>query len=139
MTVANWPAELPRPSRKDYSAQLIDNRLKKRSRGVPGHRRATSLAGETVTLSIFVTRSLRAVFEEFYRTETGGGTLPFYMPDPTTDGWPLLADDGAPLLQPDGTPILLSATWLCLWGDATPLVKVRGVRFDINFSVTVMP
>ncbi|MAU43772.1 MAG: hypothetical protein CMP09_02820 [Yangia sp.] len=61
------------------------------------------------------------------------------MPDPVTDGWPLLHETGVPLLYEDGTPILMSAQWLCVFGDEPPSETLRGMTFTKSFSVWVMP
>jgi len=79
------------------------------------------------------------VFDTFFQDQTRHGALPFYMPDPTTDGWPLLLADGRPFLTSEGKPILLAARWLCLFGDTQPAVGVVGIEFRINFNVWVMP
>ena len=59
--------------------------------------------------------------------------------NPVTDGWPLLHETGAPLLYEDGTPILMSAQWLCIFGDEMPSETLRGMTFTKSFSVWVMP
>jgi len=140
MSVPTWPIDLPRPQREDLQVQINDPRLRKPTEtGPPGYRRRWSSVARTVTLSIDVPRSLKAVFDRFYEFETKFGSLPFWMPDPMTDGWPLLDASGNPLLTNDGLPILLSAQWLCLFGEETPVQSIRGIRFVIAFSVTVMP
>lgn len=135
-----WPQDLPKPLRQGYSAQRDDPRqAKPADTGPPGYRRRFSKAAETVALQIEATRDERAVFDRFHRDRTASGVLPFTMPDPTTDGWALLASDGQPLLTPDGTPLLLSERWLCLFGPETPGVSITANRFVISFSVSVMP
>jgi hypothetical protein len=61
------------------------------------------------------------------------------MPDPTTDGWPLLDATGQPLLDGQGRPLLRAGTWLCLWGDQLPVETILGIEFRKTFSVVVMP
>ena len=62
------------------------------------------------------------------------------MPDPTTEGWPLLASGGEPLLTQVDQPILLAARWLCAWGDQMPVETIFGaLEFKKTFSVVVMP
>lgn len=144
MTVPSWPAELPRPERSSWSAQPQDARLKRRSdAGPPGWRRRFSSAARLVSLSVFLSRDQKAVFDTFLAYTTGGGAVPFWMPDPTTDGWPLLSSDGTPLLvsggPDDGKPILLGAQWLCTFGDQLPVESIAGVNFRMNFSVVVLP
>ncbi|MDX8354361.1 hypothetical protein [Cognatiyoonia sp. IB215182] len=140
MSVAIWPAELPKPSREGYQAQRVDARARRSGGPVPGYRRRFSSAPELVSLSLIdVPRALKEVFDNFYRLTTADGVLPFLMPDPVTDGWPLLGPDGQSILQGDHRPVLLSAQWLCLFGDQPPVETISGVRFDIAFSVAVLP
>ncbi len=140
MSVAVWPASLPKPTRPGYQSKINDPRLAKNtSTGPVGWRRRWSSRSRSVSLSLQVDRSQKAVFDQFYEQETKDGSLPFWMPDPVTDGWPLLTSDGSPLLTSDGTPLLMAALWLCLWGKETPVDRIVGTEFTISFSVEVMP
>lgn len=135
-----WPSELPKPQRSGFQKQLQDPRLRRRAEtGPPGYKRRFSSVGEFVSLSIKVTRDQLAVFEKFHNEETALGALPFIMPDPLTDGWPLLAPGGEPLLGPDDEPLLIAAHWLCLFGETMPAVSKPGLQFVVTFPVTVMP
>ncbi|WP_226779505.1 hypothetical protein [Oceaniglobus trochenteri] len=133
-----WPSDLPHPARGTWQAQVIDTRVRRTAGGVPGYRRRFSARTRAVSLSILVPRSGKAVFDRFFEM-VGDGTLPFWMPDPTTDGWPLLSDAGTPLLTADGTPLLLGARWLCLFGEEPPVETIRGTQFELAFGVTVLP
>ncbi|WEO73770.1 hypothetical protein [Agrobacterium vitis] len=140
MTVPIWPDVLPRPERDTWQRTTTDPRLKRQNDGaVPSYRRRFSAVARSVTLSILISRAGKAVFDQFYEELTGYGATPFYMPDPTTDSWPLLDDTGKPLLTDTGRPILLGEQWLVLFGDTPPSEAVVGVEFRISFSVTVMP
>lgn len=140
MTVQIWPSDLPRPERPTWQLQPQDGRWPKQSdNGPPGWRRRFSGIARTVRLSVLLSRSERQVFDNFYHDDCAGGSLTFYMPDPTTEGWALLTEDGAPLLTEDGAPILLSAQWLCLWGEEVPAETIQGIHFRKTFSVTVLP
>lgn len=136
-----WPSDLPRPRRDGHRSQPMDPRLRKSPEtGPPGWRRRYSSVARSVALVLDLSRAQKAVFDNFHAEATAYGTLPFTMPDPTTDGWPMLTGDGAPLLTQTGAPILLAATWLCLFGDQPPAESmVGGVTFRISFSVLVMP
>ena len=91
MTLPAWPSELPRPSRASWSAQLQDPRARRSAEnGPPGYRRRFSSAARLVTMEIEVSRNGKAVFDTFH-ADLAYGSLPFTMPDPTTDGWPLLS------------------------------------------------
>ncbi|MGE6741715.1 hypothetical protein ACQKGC_15690 [Allorhizobium pseudoryzae] len=140
MTIFYWPTDLPKPERNTWSASYTDPRLRRAAEApTPAYRRRFSSVARPVQLSMLLDRNLKAVFERFYEETTAYGSLPFYMPDPTTDGWALLASDGRPLLTSAGVPLLLAARWLCLFGDTPPSEVVVGVEFRISFSVSVMP
>lgn len=139
MSIPVWPDTLPDPLRAGYLAQRQDIRVRRASNGPPGYRRRFSSGAELVTLAIEVTRSGKAVFDQFYDLDTRFGTLPFKMPDPATDGRQLLTESGVPLLTDTGEPILLSASWLCIFGDPVPSERIVGGRFEITFNVAVMP
>lgn len=139
MSVAVWPDTLPCPMREGYEASRQDPRQRRAASGPPGYRRRFSSAARLVRLTLEVSRAQKAVFDNFQRNDTRDGTLPFYMPDPTTDGWPMLTGDGTPVLTGAGAPVLLSARWLCLFGEDVPVETIIGVRFRIAFSVAVMP
>ncbi|MET1410699.1 hypothetical protein ABVF61_00425 [Roseibium sp. HPY-6] len=135
-----WPAELPKPQRSSFQKQLQDPRIKKRAEtGPPGYKRRFSSVSTLVSLSIKINREQLAVFETFHEVDTQMGALPFLMPDPITDGWPLLAPDGNALLAPDDEPILIAAHWLVLFGENMPAISKPGLQFVVTFPVSVMP
>ena len=140
MTLPSWPTVLPRPERSGYESRLEDPRLRRATgSGPPGYRRRWSSVARTVRMTIEVPRADRSVFDLFFEDTTAMGSLPFLMPDPTTDGWAALTGGGVPILTEDGSPILLAAQWVCLFGSEMPAVTARGIRFRIAFSVSVMP
>ncbi len=139
MSVPVWPVELVCFERSSYQAQRANSRLAKQGNGPTGYRRRFSSVPRLVSYSIDVPRSLKAAFDNFYELTTGDGALPFWMPDPVTDGWPMLTSDGQPILDIDGAPILLSKMDLCLFGQETPVETIKANRFVISFSVQVMP
>ncbi len=140
MSVSVWPSSLPNPQREGFQMQALDPRLRRVAEtGPPGYRRRWSSVASVVSLSIDVTRNEKATFDGFYEQAVQFGSLPFYMPDPVTDGWPMLDHEGTPVLTSDGGPLLLSAQWLCLFGDETPLHTIQGIRFVVSFTVAVMP
>lgn len=137
--IPSWPSVLPRPERRSYQVGRQDARLKRNPQaGPPAYRQRFSAVARLVSMSIVVTRARLAVFENFYTIDTAEGSLPFHMPDPLTDGWPLLTSDGQPLLM-NGVPLLMSRRWLVLFGDQTPTVSPAGIESRISFSVAVMP
>ncbi len=140
MSVPTWPETLPRPERSSWQSKLQDSRRKRQNdAGPPAYARKFSSVARLISLSVVLDRNQRAVFDTFYEVTCAFGSSFFYMPDPTTDGWPLLSSDGQPMLTEEGIPILMSATWLCLWGDDVPVETLVGIEFRKSFSVVVMP
>ncbi len=138
--IAIWPDSLPLPERDTWQLQPQDARRKRQSdAGPPAYRRRFSSVARTVTLSLLLSRDQKAVFDTFFHGDCAEGSHLFTMPDPTTDGWPVLSSDGEALLAAPGVPLLLSARWLCAWGDATPTETLVGIEFRKSFSVVVMP
>ena len=144
MSYPVWPSSLPRPERDTWSAVPQDARQKRRSDAGPkGYGRRFSSAARTVRLSMLLSRDEKGAFERFFREDIAQGAGLFWMPDPTTEGWPLLTSEGQPLLisggAQDGMPILMAGRWLVTIGDELPSEAVVGVRFRLSFSVEVMP
>lgn len=138
--IMEWPEELPRPERNTWQATPQEARRKTQPDAGPArYRRRFSSVPTLVTLSVLLDRNGKAIFDRFYGDDCKAGSRLFWMPDPTTHGWPLLTADGTPLLTSDGTPILLSARWLCAWGDQMPAESAQGVEFRKSFSVMVIP
>lgn len=144
MTVPVWPEELPRPERNTYGAQHQDPRKQRRSEaGPPGWLRRFSSAAKIVSLSVDLSRDEKAVFDNFHQVDAAMGSLPFWVPDPTTDGWGLLNHASAQILVAggphDGEPLLLGAVWLCSFGTQMPRETITGVRFRKTFELVVYP
>lgn len=140
MTYPSWPSELPNPERSTWTSTPQDGRQARRSDAGPkGYRRRFSAVSKTVALSLLLSRDLNSLFERFYSETTSQGVGLFWMPDPTNDGWPLLASDGSPLLTSAGVPILLARRWLVTFGEQLPSETIQGVEFRRTFSVEVMP
>lgn len=139
--ILTWPSELPRPERNSWQSAPQEARRKTQSDVGPVRwRRRFSSVARSISLSVILTRDLRAVFDRFYDDDCAHGSRLFWMPDPTTDGWPMLTGDGDELLLPDGSPVLLSARWLCSWGDQLPTETIHGqVEFKKSFNITVLP
>lgn len=140
MTVPAWPTQLPKPERSTYQMTPGEARLKRRTdAGAPAYRRRFSGIPKLVTMSILVTRAGKSIFDLFYENDTRSGSLPFTMPDPTTDGWPLTDAAGNPLFDGAGNPLRMSGTWLCMFGDQQPIETIIGKEFRKSFSITVLP
>jgi hypothetical protein len=140
MTVPIYPTELPPPNRSGFQFELGDGRRRTRPEaGPPRVRRKFSSAADQVALVSDLTRDQYARLARFWRDDTAGGSLPFLMPDPTSNGWPLLSSDGLPLLAGDGSTVLVSAWWLCIFGERPPAFTVVGLIHRTQFTVAVMP
>jgi hypothetical protein len=138
--IMEWPTALPRPERNTWQLQPQDARRKRQpDAGPPSYRRRFSSVARNVTMSVLLSRSEKAIFDQFFHETCAEGSQLFYMPDPTTDGWPMLTSDGVPVLTGDGQPLLLSARWLCAWGDQMPTETLQGLEFRKTFSVVVLP
>lgn len=139
--IQNWPEVLPRPERATWQLSPQDARRKTQSEAGPvRYRRRFSSVARMVNLSLILSRSQKAVFDRFFHADCAEGARLFYMPDPTTDRWPMLADDGSPLVTTTGQPILLAKRWLCSWGDQLPTETIYGqVEFKKTFGIVVLP
>lgn len=140
MTIPVYPTSLPPPLKEGYQVARGDGRVVVRQdAGPPNIRRRYSAVPKLVTFRTRLTRSQLAVFDTFYDVETKQGTLPFTMPDPGTDGYPLQDENGAPLLDEEDNPIILSSTWLCLFGEQLPVVTPADMMWDLAFTLIVLP
>lgn len=138
--ILDWPATLPRPERSTWQARPQEARRRRQSdAGPPAFRRRFSAVPQIVSLSLILSRADRQVFDTFFAVACAQGANLFRMPDPTTDGWPALDEAGAPILTATGEPLLLSAIWLCAWGDEPPVETLVGLEFRKAFSVAVLP
>lgn len=140
MTLPLYPSELPAPLRTPYSVARGDGRLIGRNDAGPRNvRRRFAATVKTISFSTLLSRSQLARFDRFYYEETKEGALPFLIPDPRTDSWPLLTDEGEPLLTDDDTPILLSEIMLVIFGDRLPDDKFNDLEFNVAFDLQVLP
>ncbi|MEZ0253573.1 MAG: hypothetical protein ACAH20_21885, partial [Methylobacteriaceae bacterium] len=87
MTIPVWPTDLPQRVLADsYSEGLGNGRLRTAMEtGLPKMRRRFTLAARPVSAAFRVSADGKARIERFFNEETGGGTLPFLMPDQTHD------------------------------------------------------
>ena len=136
-----WPEELNCWEREGWQVQPQEARQRRiGDAGPPGWRRRFSSAARSVALSIVLDRNQKAVFDRFFEKDCKQGSLLFWMPDPATDGWSLLDSAGTPLLADDEIPLLLSARWLCSFGEQLPVETItEQVKFRKIFNVMVMP
>lgn len=95
-----------------------------------------------LSLSLILDRNQRAIFDRFFHTTCREGSINFWMPDPTTDGWQITTTANVPLLidAASGIELEARAIWLCAWGDQLPVETiVQQVKFQKSFSVVVLP
>lgn len=138
--IATWPSELPRPDREGWQLRRQDGRQKRQSdAGPPTWRRRFSSVAQIVNMQLLLDRNQREIFDRFYIEDLSEGTGLFWMPDPTTDGWPILDDAGRPVLDDAGEPLLMSARWLCSFGDSTPVETIVGLHFRKQIEIVVLP
>jgi hypothetical protein len=138
--ILDWPATLPRPERATWQARPQEARRRRQGdTGPPAYRRRFSAVPQVVSLSLILSRADRQIFDTFFAVDCARGAHLFRMPDPTTDGWPALAEDGTPILTGSGAPLLLSSVWLCAWGDEPPVETLEGLEFRKSFNVVVIP
>lgn len=143
MSIPVWPTDLPqRVLRGGFERTLADSRLStKMETGPSKRRRRSSSAVAPVAAAIAVSADLAARFERFWDEDTGGGALPFLMPDQIVDGLPLQAAPGIPLLTSTDAPVLAASWWLAMFaGDQAPtIVNTAGAWFRISFRIEVLP
>ena len=140
MSVAVWPDELPSPTRAGWQSQYADPRMARTSDvGPPGFRRRYSSTARNVSLTLELTLLQRAVFNDLLTEGTSHGSLPFWMPDPSLDGAPLLTADDDAIRSVDDDEILIDVRWLCLFGQDLPVETLEREKYVLQFSVWVMP
>ncbi|PTW61436.1 hypothetical protein C8N35_102145 [Breoghania corrubedonensis] len=141
MSVPLWPSELPRPMRSGYRGGIGDGRQATRPEQGPVRvRRRYSSVAMPLAMTVDVTLDERKRFERFWREDTSEGSLPWLMPDPESDGHPILTTDGAPLLTADGAPLLLSHWWLVMFDtQSAPSWSPRGIRWQVQMTLMIMP
>ncbi len=138
--ISNWPTDLPRPERNTYRRERQDARIVRTpSQGPQSFRKRFSNTAKTVSLTVLLSRDQLAVFDRFFEETTAQGTGLFRMPDPITDGTPLLNADGSPIVGADGKPLMIAAEWLCSFGEQMPSDSREGVETRVAFTVQVFP
>ena len=141
MSYPVWPSNLDKFERSGWQQQPQEARRRSQGdAGPPRFRRRFSSVARNVGLTLVVSRANLSRFWNFYNEDCACGSGLFWMPDPSTDGWPLLTNDDQPVLTTTGRPLLLSARWLCAWGDEPPVETVNvQTQFKVTFKVWVMP
>lgn len=141
MSIPTFPPELPRPQVSGFRRQRSDPRRRRTfDAGPPKFARRYSAVPVTFSLSMRLHAWQIALFDRFYVEDCADGSLPFYMPDYTVDGLPLLDEAGAVLTDEAGVPLLCSKIMLCLWGETPPeFGDPKITRQTVTFSVVELP
>lgn len=133
---ARWPSAMPLPLRDGFSQASLPTRIRRATDvGPPSYRSRFSRRMPATAMTFEVDRDGLEVFYRFYEDDTRGGSLPFWMPDPLTDEWPLTDETGSVLITPEGDTLLASAVDLVVFAEAEPQVAPIGVRFRITIQV----
>ncbi|MFG1340566.1 hypothetical protein [Xanthobacter autotrophicus] len=142
MSVPFWPSELMQRVLVDgYSEGFGDGRIRQAmDAGPPKVRRRFSAVTRPVRASIKVDFDGIGRLNRFWTEETAGGALPFWFPDQTSDGLPLLTADGVPLLTESGAPLLITSWWLVIFGDEEPVISAESATlFVATFNLNILP
>lgn len=141
MTNLVWPIDLPqRLTYSSYTRRAGDVRQWTPYEGSEFSRvrRKYSRGADVVPLSFPAQLSQVARFERFYDEEANKGISLFTMPDQERDGAQWLYDDGSPVMVDDETPALISARWLCRFGqEPYDIARVGGI-YQVSFQVLVL-
>ena len=141
MSIPVWPSDLPRPLRSSWQRQMSDPRRKRVAENGPVRlARRYSAVATTLALSCRMSRVQRDIFWQFIEQTLAHGSRAFWMPDPATDGWPLITPSGEALQTPLGVRLVAARLWLCQIGDEMPVEgPIEGVHFTLSFTLQVLP
>lgn len=144
MSVPAWPSAFPAPEQRGFAFERGDARRRTQMEGGPPRTaRRFSRVADRVAMSLVVSASLYGIFCTFFDVDLRQGTLPFLMPDPMRDGWPLLDDNGVPLAGVDDKgsafDLEVSAWWLVTFGDRLPATTPVGREWRVEFDLAVLP
>jgi len=137
------PAELRYPLEQGYQfARGEGRRMPTPDAGPPiaGPRR--TLVADRVQLTLQLSRAERAIFDRFYLDDLKRGIWPFAMPDPETDGWPMLDENFGLMLDDEGEPILLDEIWVAMIGTppvSSAVPNSSGTYSRVSFDLWIMP
>ncbi|WEX07368.1 hypothetical protein [Chelativorans sp. AA-79] len=138
--MTNWPFTLPQSMRlSGFNRGLPDNRLRSQNDVGPAKvRRRASLAPYPISGDMIMTREQWGLLADFVNRTTGGGTLPFYFPDPFTfDQMGIVIDFAdTPTATVAGSPLLVR------FGSALPAISEdlgEYVRVDIELEIMPGP
>ncbi|MHC2089470.1 hypothetical protein [Methylobacterium sp. CM6244] len=137
-----WPASLPqRVLAEGFNEGLREGRLQTPpERGAPKLRRGSSAVGKPILQSIKIDAEQFTILERFWEKDTGGGALPFWFPDQTRGGIPILTTAGEPILTPYGAALLNAKWWLVQFGGTAPSAgtRSRGMSYVVPVPMTVL-
>ncbi len=141
MTIPTWPAELPQYIRVEgFSLGVKDTRLSsKPSVGPPKVRRRSSSAVKPFTGGFMLTSDQWRRLEEFWDSDTKGGSLPFLMRDTLSNSVALQTESGEGIQTELGVAITFASWWLVLFSSPPTLGAVTGELFQVDLSLSIMP
>lgn len=138
-----WPDDLPQRVVTDgYTRGVADSRVftsmdsgldKSRSRGI---------AAEPVACQLYLARSQYARWLRFWKEDTGGGILPFLIPDQNFDGIDIATSDELTITTEEDVVVVGVYNWLVIFGKETPQVRVvpnSATLYNLSFTLLKLP
>lgn len=142
MTIPVYPSELPAPLRSDYAETAGDGRaIFRNDAGPVSLRRRFAATMDVIPVTTRLYRWQLELLDNFYLQDTKQGSLPFTMPAPLTDGFPIMDENLDYLLDENGEQLLFTETMLVLFAEqALPTRKQIDVEaYDLNFRLWRLP
>jgi hypothetical protein len=140
MVLAVWPEEFNPPIRNSFALSEGEGRLRTQAESGPVRQRSKfSSVSQPVSLTFSFTRNELARFDRFYFDEIARGALPFLMPDFSANGFPLMSIDGEMLTDDEDNVLTITSYWLVQLGQELPERRNIGVRWQVSFTLDVMP
>ncbi|MCV9960726.1 hypothetical protein OIU34_02340 [Pararhizobium sp. BT-229] len=142
MTIPSYPADLPPPLRAAFGEQSGDGRVIFRPDAgptVPGLRFAAVM--DIIPFSTQLKRWQLGLFDSFYLETLKKGMLPFTMPEPFTDGYPMLDEEQNTLLDENDVPLLFTETMLVRFADdgLPNRTSLQVDTFRVSFRLARLP
>ncbi|MGU3496344.1 hypothetical protein ACLBXM_20070 [Xanthobacteraceae bacterium A53D] len=126
--------------REGYSEGVGDGRLRTPMETGPAKvRRRFLSAVRPVSVRVVLDLNQRLRLRRFWEEDTGGGSLPFYMPDQALHERPLAQEGGLLLLTETGAPLLMTSYWLVRFGERAPQFAPSELMFIADFHLEILP
>lgn len=137
-----YPPELPQFVTSDrFQKGAGDGRLRTRmGSGQSKVRRLTGMPVKPLSAQAHYSRGELGRFWTWWEDDLRGGSLPFFMRNQIIDGRALLDDDFEEVTDEDDNPILITAWWLCLFGEGQPTETALGAElYRVAFELEILP